>query len=216
MSTEPAPAADAAGQPEPARPTQDHWYRRRALLWSVAVVVVVGAAVLSDLPQHQSRQSQISGGSSVVKAVNTDVGPCAYAVNEAFEINAAVADHSLSRSNQARVPGYLRDDQDACAFTDESIDDLANVESPGTSAGKELGDLVNTVTLWASSDALSAIEDIQTLTSKPGDTAAATQLASAERLLASDRAEAEDQEAAANSILGTHLPALQLPRLPGG
>jgi hypothetical protein len=190
-----------------------HWYQRRALVWSVVVVVVIGVAVISDLPQHQSRQSQISGGTSVMKQINSDLAPCSYAVNEAFEIEADVIANSLSSANRARVPGYLRDDQDACAFTNSSINDLANLEVPGTNAGKELGDLVSTVTFWASSDALAAIESIQTLTSKPGNVTAGTDLATAERLMASDRAEAENQEAAANRILGTHLPALQLPEL---
>jgi hypothetical protein len=183
------------------------------VLWSAGIVVLVGAAVLSDLPQHPSRATQVSDATSVVKQINSDVGACVYAVKEAFAIQSALAAHTVSAANQGRVPGLLRDDQNACAFTDSSINDLAGVEVPGSSAGKDLADLVNTVTLWSSSDALGSIEAIQTLSSKPGDVPAHSRLASYSGTLESDRVMAEAQLSAADQVLRAQLPALVLPVL---
>ena len=63
----------------------------------------------------------------------------------------------------------LRDDQSACSFTSSSIYDLSNVEGTGTPAGKDINQVVNVATIWATSDALAAIEDIQTLSTDPGN-----------------------------------------------
>jgi hypothetical protein len=150
-----------------------------------------------------------------MKEVVSDIAPCAYAVNESFTIWKDTESHTLSSSDIARVPGLLRDDQTACSFTSEAIYDLtSNIEVPQTTSGKPLGQMVGTVTLWATSDALSAIESIQTLTSDPGNAAALKQLQKEEPILASDRAQAEAQLNATDKILSTKLPALNLPVLP--
>jgi hypothetical protein len=190
------------------------WYKRRAVLWSAAVVAIVAAAVISDLPEHTSRGDQISAATTVMNEVNGDIGPCVYAVGEAFLIRNQQDEHTLSPADAPRVPGLLRDDQDACAFTDSYINDLANVEVPGSAVGRDLGDVVSSVTLWASDDALTALEAVQTLTAHPGDASAQAKLSSAVGLLASDRASAVSQLAAAEHLLDTRLPALDLPVLP--
>lgn len=189
------------------------WYRRRGVLWAAGIAVFVGAAVLSDLPQHTSRSGQISSGASVIKQINSDIGPCAYAVKEAVMIESDLENGSLSAANRARVPGLLRDDQNACAFTDSSINDLANLEVPGSAAGNYLGNAVTSATMWASSDALGTVETVQTLASRPADAAARTQLARYERLMASDRAAVMADVASAERVLGTRLPAVELPDL---
>ena len=61
----------------------------------------------------------------------------------------------------------MSDDQTACSFTNEDIFDLTGIQVPGTPAGKQLGQMVATATLWTTSDALRAIEDVQTLMSDP-------------------------------------------------
>ena len=85
---------------------------------------------------------------------------------------------------------------------------------PGGASGKPLGQMLGTVTLWATSDALSAIESIQTLSRDPGNKPALAQLRSEERTLASDRSLAFSQLDAADRVLGTKLPGLNLPALP--
>ena len=120
--------------------------------------------------------------------VNSDLAPCAYAVHQALGIWALQPPTSSSAADRAPTPGLLSDDQSACSFTNESIFDLRQHPDPGTPAGKELGQMVATATLWTTSDALRAIEDVQTLMNDPGDArCACTTSAKAETQLARDR-----------------------------
>jgi hypothetical protein len=106
----------------------------------------------------------------------------------------------------------LSDDQSACSFTNEGIYDLTNnIDTPGTPAGKQLGNLVATATLWVTSDALQVIEDVQRLMGDPNDTAAARNLSKEESLLASDRRTALREENAADRDLHTQLQPVDLP-----
>jgi hypothetical protein len=191
------------------------FFKRRAVIVTAVVVVVLAITVVTDLPENASLSSQVTSDKATVQEVNADVGPCAYAVNESFTIYADEQAHSLSQADISRVPGLLRDDQTACSFTSESIYELSSdIEVPGSASGKPLGEMVGTITLWATSDALSAIESIQVLSGDPGNKSALAQLRSGERLLASDRSTAESQLQAADKVLGTKLPGLNLPALP--
>ena len=76
--------------------------------------------------------------------------------------------------------------------------------------------MVDIATLWTTSDALRAIEDVQTLMVHPGDRPVLANLAKEESELASDRAEALRQEAAAERALSTHLPPVDLPAISSG
>jgi hypothetical protein len=207
----PAPAtARAALGPEPGEGGQT-WYRRRSVLVAALVMVVLVVTVVIDLPQHASRSAQISSDSSVIRQVSADVGPCAYAVAEVFTIYGDKLSSRLTPSDAARAPSLLRDDQNACSFTDQSIFNLANIEVPGSAAGRHLQELVSTVTLWATSDGLAAIEAVQSLFSHPSDGAARRQLAMATSELTHDRLQAMAEIAAANHVLRARLPALRLP-----
>jgi len=199
------PAADKPAQP---------WYRRRAVLVTVGVIVVAAITVVSDLPVHGSRAADVSAGRSVISEVNTDVAPCAFAVREALTIHADEVEHSLSASDRSVAPGLLRDDQVACSFTSESIYDLSTIEVPGSAAGKRLGDLVSTVTLWTTSDALGAIVDVEKLLSSPNNEAAQRNLIKMEQSLASDRSAALIEMKSTDRVLDTQLPAPDLPSLP--
>jgi len=191
------------------------FFKRRAVIVTAVVVVVLAVTIVTDLPEHASLASQAAGDKAVVQEVNADVGPCAYAANESFTIYGDLKAHSLSQGDISRVPGLLRDDQTACSFTSDSIYELtSDIDIPGSASGKPLGEMLGTVTLWATSDALSAIESIQQLSIHPGTKPVLQQLQSDERLLASDRAEAQSQLQAADKVLGTKLPGLNLPALP--
>ena len=106
----------------------------------------------------------------------------------------------MTKAEQHQVPGLLTDDQAACSFTDDSIYQLSTITVPGSGSGRDLGQLVGTVTLWATADALSAIEQIQVLDSDRSDRHALKVLASDEKLLGSDRAQAEAELAAADKV----------------
>jgi hypothetical protein len=186
------------------------WYKRRAWLISAALVIVVAVTVLTDLPQHNSRSGQITDDTSVMSQVNSDIGPCSYALGESLTIYHDVNARTLTPSQVDQVPGLLQDDQNACSFTDDSIYQLSTIDIPGSASGKYMGQVVNTVTLWATSDALAAIEEIQAIDANPADTTARSRLSHFEQVLTHDRAQAESELGAADSLLQTHLPALNL------
>ena len=191
------------------------WQRHRRLAIVAAVLVIALITVLTDLPTSTSRASDIAAERSVMSEVNSDLQPCAYAVRQAVGIWALEVHHQLSAAERAPTPGLLSDDQSACSFTNQSIYDLTtNIQVPGTTAGKDLGDLIATATLWTTSDALRAIEDVQTLMSDPNDVAAVRNLSKEERVLASDRRTALAEEKAADRDLGTDLQPVDLPPVP--
>jgi hypothetical protein len=189
------------------------WERHRGLAIAAAVLVILAITVVTDLPTSTSRASDISAERSVMTEVNSDLSPCAYAINQAIGIWKLQATHQLSAADRAPTPGLLSDDQSACSFTNEGIYDLANIQVPGTAAGKQLGQMVATATQWTTSDALRAIEDVQTLMNDSGDTAALRSLRTAESSLADDRRLALSEEAAADRDLDTHLQTVDLPAL---
>jgi hypothetical protein len=192
------------------------WQRHRGLAIAAVVFVVVLITVVSDLPVSTSRAEDISAERSVMTEVNTDLGPCALGVHQAIGIWNLQAEHALTVADRAPTPGLLSDDQTACSFTDESIFDLTNIEVPGTAAGKDLGQLIATATLWTTSDSLRTIEDVQTLMSDPNDASALRSLADEEKRLATDRSAALSQEDAADRALATRLPSVDLPPVAGG
>jgi hypothetical protein len=190
------------------------WYRRRATLVAMAVAVVVAITVVTDLPVHTSRASDISSEQGVMSELNPDLAPCALAVHEALEIWGDQSAHTLSAADQAESVSLLRDDQNACSFTDESIFDLSNIEVPGSPAGKDMGDLVATSILWTTSDALKAIEAVQTLMVHGQDESAQASLAKAEDAMAADRAAGLRELDRADHVLDTKLPRPDMPAMP--
>jgi hypothetical protein len=190
------------------------WQRHRGLAIGAAVVVVLLITVLTDLPTATTRSSDVSSERSVMSEVNSDLQPCAYAVHQALGIWALQAAHQLSGADRASTPGLLSDDQSACSFTNQSIYDLANIQVPGTEAGKHLGELVSLATLWTTSDSLKAIEDVQALMSDPNNAGILRNLSQEEGQLAADRRSALAQERAADRELATRLQPVDLPAVP--
>jgi hypothetical protein len=186
------------------------WYKRRAFLVAAGVIVVVGAAVISDLPTPTSSASDANSENAVIKQINSDVAPCLFSVREALTLYGDETSGTLSSAHRAQIPALLRDDQTACSYTNDNIFQLSDVAVPGSAAGKQVGQAVNTVTVWATSDALGAIEAIQVLTSRPGDRKARSQLRNDERLLVEDRDKATAQIDAAGHALGTRLATLDV------
>jgi hypothetical protein len=199
----------------PVAKKQPIWQRHRRLSIAAAVLVIALVTVLTDLPTPTSKASDIAAERSVMTEVNSDLEPCAYAIHQALGIWALEASHRLTPAERAPTPGLLSDDQSACSFTNQGINDLtSNVQVPGTAAGNELGNVIATATLWTTSDALRVIEDVQTLMNRPGDAGLRRDLARAETQLASDRRTAVAQENAADRDLDTRLQPVDLPVIP--
>jgi len=191
------------------------WQRHRGLLIGLTVFVVLLITVLTDLPVSTSRADDINAERSVMSEVNTDLAPCALAVHQAIGIWSLQAAHALKPADRSPTPGLLSDDQSACSFTNENIYDLANIQVPGTPAGKHLGQLVAAAMLWTTSDSLRAIEDVQTLMSDSGNASALHSLSAEEAQLAADRTRAISDEGAADRALDTHLQPVDLPAIGG-
>jgi hypothetical protein len=191
------------------------WQRHRGLFIGLAVFVVLLVTVLTDLPVSTSRADDINAERSVMSEVNTDLAGCALAVNQAIGIWNLLAAHALTPAERAPTPGLLSDDQSACSFTNENIYDLANIQVPGTPAGKQLGQLLAAALLWTTSDSLRAIEDVQTLMNNPNNVATRRNLSSEETQLAKDRLDAMKDEQGADRTLDTHLVPVDLPAVTG-
>ncbi len=195
-------------------PERPVWYKRAWVIATAAVLAVIVASVVVDLPSHTTVATDTADQTSIMQQINSDINPCSYAVKETFSIYKSERAGSLSPADQSEVPSLLRDDQTACSFTSSTIYDLSNVEGTGTPAGKNVGDVVNVVTLWATSDALGAIEDIQTLSTDPTDASALANLPKQEVALTRDRTQADHLVVTADRILGAHLPMPELAVLP--
>lgn len=200
--------------PEPSRRRHRPWYRRWPV-WAAVAVVVAGASVISDLPQRASLQDKVSSAASVVKQVNSDVHPCAYAAYQSFSIYHGISTGTFPASDRGYVPGYLRDDQQACSFASGTIYGMSTITLPNSNVGNDLSSLIKAELEWSTSDAVGAIVDIATLVKTPGDTKARQDLDKREQRLASDRATAEGQlRSAERTLQNSPLPALNLPKLP--
>lgn len=199
----------------PDAPVRLPWYRRPWVLAMIGVVVVVGASVAVDLPRNTTIPDDVAAQTTLMNQINTDIAPCGFAVQESFSLYTDMKAGSLTPSDRVRVPALLRDDQTACSFTSSPIFELSSIQPSGTTAGKSIGQVVSQVTLWATSDALSAIEDIQSIYSGTDNAATVADLSKQERLLAADRASAITDDQTAERILnGARLPAPNLPALP--
>jgi hypothetical protein len=196
---------------EPGKPA---WYRRPWVLVTAAVVAVVAASVVVDLPGKTTVAQDTAAQTSLVNEINGDISGCVFAVRETFTVYQDMKAGALTASDRSQAPKMLRDDQTACSFTSNAIYNLSNVEVPGSPAGKSIQQLVGVDTLWATSDALAAIEDIQSLYSNQGGASTIADLSRQEQMLVKDRALANGYVEAADKTLGARLPMPNLPALP--
>jgi hypothetical protein len=196
---------------------QPVWYKRTWLLVTAAIVVVVAASILIDLPRPISIAEDVASQTTSLKEINTDVAGCGYAVKETFLIHQHQLAGTLTPSDRTSATKMLLDDQTACSFTNSRIFDLTNnIQVQDTSAGKYIDRMLSVSTTWVTSDALAAVEDIQALYLNPGDPGKTRDLAVQEKQLAIDRNQAIIDVQQAGSILHTALPSPALPALPGG
>lgn len=207
----PEPGGVEPAGPSPRRP----WYRRPAVMIGAVVAAIVLACVLVDLPQHSSPAQQAAGIATVVKTINTEVHPCAYAVSTAFSLHRSQVAGQLTAAELAKMPTLLQDDLTACTLTDQTVVNLGTLTLPETAAGRQLGTAVKGILDWETEDAVAAIGAIQTLRVHPDSPAARASLAQSERKLAADRATAERAvQAASRELGGADIGAPALPRLP--
>ena len=195
-------------------PEKPVWYKRTSTLIIAAVLVVIGASVLVDLPSKVTPAADASAQTGIMREINNDLAGCAYAATESFTIFRDLRANTLTNQNRSQVPSMLRDDQIACSLTSASIYDLSNIQPTGSPAGRNVSDIARIGILWSTSDAQSAIIDIQQIFSGKGTPATYRSLSQAEKLLQRDRSAAIADIDAAQRSVHAKLPAPFLPALP--
>lgn len=181
---------------------------------ALAAAAVIAVAVITDLPTNQTRSSNIAGAKSIIQSVNYDMGGCTFAVSEAYRLTRDALGSSISAADRAKIPGLMNDDQSACSLTSQYILDLSGIETPGTAAGRDLGDAVSVATTWVTSDALGEIVSLQKIVADHASKSARRELAYWSRFAATDKAKVDADVAAAGKSLGdAKLPAISLPTL---
>ena len=195
--------------------TKAVWYRRPWFLLTVALVVVVGVSVLSDLPHHISVNEDASAQNASIKQINSDLAPCNYAIAEVYHFYSTKIVGSTAPLTPQKYPKWMLDDQSACSFTSGSIYDLTNnFQALDTRAGKYIDSMHTVVVTWITSDALGAINHIMFLFNHPGDAKTLEALRRRTTLLNTERDQAMAYWAKANSLLQGRLTPLILAKLP--
>jgi hypothetical protein len=187
------------------------WYQRRGVLVAVGAAVVVAVAVVTDLPTPASHASDVAGATAFVKEVNQDLAPCDFAVTESFQLRQDQLAGHLTPSEHQQLPSLFNDDEVACSYAGPAIQDLVSLESPGTAANTQLGQMLASATQWATYDALQAIDQIQLLAERPANARALRRLDHDVVLLAHDRAAARRAMASADVAIHAALVEVALP-----
>jgi hypothetical protein len=201
--------------PSELEPTVLVWYKRPRILIALAVIVVLGVSVLTDLPRHITKAQDASEQNDSIHQINVAVAPCVFAVKQSFSFYQEQVTGALSAAHLKQVPALLVGDQTACSFASSGIYDLTNnIQVNDTTAGKHIDSMLSAIVTWSTSDALGAIEDIQYLFAHPGDAAKIEKLTKREAQLAQDRTKIDGDFAAAEQILGIELKKPKIPALP--
>ncbi|MGH8981873.1 MAG: hypothetical protein ACRDWE_12800 [Acidimicrobiales bacterium] len=207
------PAPDDALSPwsRPKRP----WYKSGVVIAVAAIVVIGGASVIADLPTKNTTSAQVAAMQTSLKAIDTGVHPCTYALSEAFSFLEGIRADTLTPSQRAQVPGFMKTDVQACSLVSETEVNLSTITVPNTKAGTALGYVIKDIYLWTTSDAVAAMSQIDALISNPHDASAQKALDKQERRLSKDRAAADREVALINRDLGhANVPDPKLPDLP--
>jgi len=191
------------------------WYRRSATAVAVVVAAIIAVAVITDLPGNTTNSSNISEARSTIAEISTDVAPCNLGLTEAIGFYRDVRSGHITAGHRAQIPALIRDDYQACSYTNAQIVDLAGIDMPTSATGKSLNAIATSVLVWCDPDALAAIGAITTLIASPSNSTAASTLAKAERLLASDREHAYNGIASLAHTLGASMKStLKLTKAP--
>ena len=202
-----APDDDSA--PRPPRT----WWKRRSVLVSAGVVIVAAITVVLDLPLSSSRSSNVASVRSVIAEVASDVAPCSYSVNESLRLYADIKSPTLSSADRSEVPSLVRQDYEACSLVDANIEDLAGMDEPNSTLGRDLNQLVTQSLSWCETDAMRMIGDVSLLIQHPRNVAEIAELAKSEHELVSEGTVVEKSITALDKLLGMRsLPHLDLAR----
>ena len=201
---------------QPTKTRAERWrsWKRTGLPVVAVILIVVVVAVITDLPSHESLAGERSQAAALVTEVNSYLEPCVYSLKtEASPVFRQWLANTLDASDRAKTPALLTDDASACSFTSDNINNLSQIEEPGTGAGKYLSLVVGIALTWSTSDALATIEDMLLFVHGQHTQAAILDLRRRDSSLASDRRQALSAMDEARRYLKGGLPNLNMPTL---
>ncbi|HVA69938.1 MAG TPA: hypothetical protein VNF08_01270 [Acidimicrobiales bacterium] len=191
------------------------WYKRPWFLLTVVIVFVVAVSVISDLSRPITKAQDASSQNATIKAINSDIKECAFAVNESFNFYNDDVSGKLTPSELSQTTKLLVDDRTACSFASQPVYDLTNnIQPTDTKAGKHIDRMKSLVVKWITDYALASIDDIQYLFKNPGRASKIRDLSTQEAHLSTERQFALNEVSDAQKILGMRLATLKLPVLP--
>ena len=193
-------------RPPGARPP---FWRRRPFLLGVGVVLVVGVAVVTDIPLSSTPATRITDATATLKVIAADVADCSAALDDTMTIYQKIAAGTLTKAQRAESPGILAQDAaNGCSYTNQNIVDLASLGLPQVSIGKNLSHIAGRALAWADPDGLKIIYDVTTLLQHPHQAKANADLRAQVRQLMVDRNAALADEHQLATELGGRLPSL--------
>ncbi|MFI5036427.1 MAG: hypothetical protein ACHQFZ_09520 [Acidimicrobiales bacterium] len=200
--------------------TRAVWYKRPWVLVTLAVALVIGVSVLSDLPHRITPAQDAGDQNAALRQINSDLKPCVYSLHEAFTFYRLELAHQMSAANfNLAVKTYLPQDQQSCSFVSSYLTDMTgNLQIVDTPAGKQIEQVRLAVVRWIDHDAQDAVKDITYLFTHPGDERSLHDLSVEQGFLNQDRLSALAHLVHAARVLGVTLVPLTLPvlaRLPG-
>jgi hypothetical protein len=191
------------------------WYRRTWFLAVVIAAVVVGASVIADLPHQATPAALAAQATTLVNSVDTDIRTCTFAVHQSYTIYGRQQAGTLTSSQRSQVPNLLSQNEQACSFANQAVVNLGTITVPSGAAGTDLNNMITSVEVWMTSDAVAAMDDMQKLIANPADVSATKDLAKQEGLLRQDKGKADtDITAAVKALGGAHIPDPSLPVTP--
>lgn len=190
------------------------WYRRRATIVALGVLVVLGVTIVIDLPTSQSRTAEIGSTKSFVLEAYGYLASCNTGIAEAYRLAGDVAGGHLSAHDLASANRFVSDDHLGCSETNNDVFELASISVPRVPKGT--GTFASAVFSWVANDAFFVTGALVTLVQQPRNAAASMQLYTYQAKMTADRAVAASALATMGRELGTTLPALTLFRVPRG
>jgi hypothetical protein len=176
--------ATAPGEPPPQ--TRRRRWRVRWFLVTAAVIAIVVATVIVDLPESATRANEVQTARATILEITRYLAGCRYALRTSLLLDTKLSS-KLSAVHQAELSSLAATDYAACSFTSQTIITLATIHASSSPAGKLLNTLVDETLTWCDVDAMGVVGSVSELIRRPHDRKAALDLMEGERRLDAER-----------------------------
>lgn len=186
--------------------------RRPWISLTLGIAIVVAISIITDIPKPITNAQDVGDQNASLKAINTDLAPCVFALNESLSLYQKNVRGQLTKSNLNQVPHLLSEDRIACSFASGPVYDLTNnIQVTDTKAGTHIDQFLGLATRWSTNHALQAIIDVNLLFDHPNNARILSHLKNQEVVLVLESAQARKYVDEANNILGVTLIEPKLP-----